>query len=146
MANGHGGYRRPSNPAPVSGPGRLSRRTDGQPIMEAPGGDYGDRKELTELQQAAPLSSGPAAPQGGPSIDLSGVVPLGAPSMQPDVPVTSGADAGAGPGMDALGLPDSKSADAQFIARHLPAYITQASRADAPPGLVAYVKKLIAMS
>lgn len=146
MANGHGGYRRPSNPAPVSGPGKLSRRTDGQPIMEAPGGDYGDRQELTQLQQAAPLASGPAAPQAAPGIDLSGVVPLGVPSGQPDVPVTSGADAGAGPGMDALGLPDSKSADAQYLAKWLPAYITQASRADAPPGLVAYVKKLIAMS
>ena len=29
MANGRGGYRQPSNPAPVSGPGALSKRTDG---------------------------------------------------------------------------------------------------------------------
>lgn len=146
MAGGHGGYRRPSDPAPVSGPGRLSRRTDGQPIMDAPGGEYGDRQALHELQQAAPLASAPApAGSTGPGIDLSGVVPLSAPSAQPDVPVTSGANAGAGPGMDALGLPD-KSADAQFLAKWLPAYIARASRDDAPPGLVAHVKKIIAQT
>ena len=146
MAGQHGGYREPSNPAPVSGPGKLSQRTDGQPIMDAPGGEYGDRQELRALQSQAPLAAGPqqGSPAGG--IDLSSIVPLGAPSAQPDTPVTAGADAGAGPGSDALGLPDNKSADAQYLAKWLPAYIAQASRDDAPPGLVAYVKKIIAMS
>jgi hypothetical protein len=37
MANGHGGPRTPANPAPVSGPGALSKRTDGaQPKMQSP--------------------------------------------------------------------------------------------------------------
>jgi len=30
-----GGYREPSNPAPVSGPGALSQRTDGGPTQGA---------------------------------------------------------------------------------------------------------------
>lgn len=145
MANGHGGHRTPSHPAPVSGPGKYSRRTDGQPIMDAPGGAYGDRQELHTLQQQAPLAGSPAtpAPQG---VDLSQVVPLGAPSAQPNVPVTAGADAGAGPGMDAMGIPEAKKADAQYFSKWLPAYIAQASRDDAPPGLVLHVKKIIAMS
>lgn len=33
MTEGRGGYRRPTNPAPVSGPGELSQRTDGGPPM-----------------------------------------------------------------------------------------------------------------
>lgn len=142
----HGGYRRPSNPAPVSGPGKFSRRTDGQPIMDAPGGDYGDRQDLHQLQQGAPLASSGGASQAPAGIDLSGVVPLSAPSAQPDVPVTAGADAGAGPGMDALGIPDAKKADAQYLAKYLPAFIAQAGRDDAPPGYIAWVKKLIAQT
>ena len=42
MADGHGGYRRPTNPSPVSGPGALSRRTDGQqPTQDLPNAKYG---------------------------------------------------------------------------------------------------------
>ena len=47
-----GGYRQPSNPAPVSGPGALSARTDGgagnskQPIRRIPGQAYGEQREL----------------------------------------------------------------------------------------------------
>ena len=56
-----GGYRQPSKPAAVSGPGALSARTDGgpgsakQPVQRIPGVDYGEQKALTEQQQAAPL-------------------------------------------------------------------------------------------
>ena len=41
----HGGYRTPSNPAPVSGPGSLSQRTDGGPRQvqaEMSGMPYGE--------------------------------------------------------------------------------------------------------
>ena len=41
---GRGGYRAPSNPAPVSGPGALSQRTDGgatQPATYISGLPYG---------------------------------------------------------------------------------------------------------
>jgi hypothetical protein len=55
---GRGGTRTPRNPAPVSGPGALSRRTDrGQPIRVAPGAPYGQRKALEDQQRAAPLAS-----------------------------------------------------------------------------------------
>jgi len=39
-----GGYRKPNNPAPISGPGSLSQRTDGggtQPATYVPGLPYG---------------------------------------------------------------------------------------------------------
>jgi hypothetical protein len=60
MARGRGGYQRPSNPAPVSGPGALSQRTDGgpsQPIREIPAEQYGDRKANADLQAAAPMAA-----------------------------------------------------------------------------------------
>ena len=45
MAEAHGGYRQPSSPAPVSGPGALSKRTDGNAPSQAAryisGGDNG---------------------------------------------------------------------------------------------------------
>ena len=67
--SGRGGSRTPRNPAPVSGPGALSRRTDGpvQPVRVAPGGKYGERKALTEQQQSAPLAAGGGASPPPPS-------------------------------------------------------------------------------
>lgn len=66
-----GGDRQPANPAPVSGPGALSQRTDGgpgsatQPIRRIPGVDYGEGKQLVEQQQAAPLPAEPTMPSQG---------------------------------------------------------------------------------
>ena len=43
-----GGYRKPENPAPSSGPGALSQRTDGGPAQGAkyiPGLPYGQGQE-----------------------------------------------------------------------------------------------------
>lgn len=98
MADGqHGGQRTPENPAPVSGPGALSQRTDGaatQAPQVAAGGEYGERKQMMDLQSGAPMQGG-----GGPA-----PTPLGAPSMRPDEPVTAGADAGPGMGSIAAGI------------------------------------------
>lgn len=95
MANGHGGYRKPSHPAPASGPGKYSRRTDGrQPKRIASGGDYGERSEMDAIQSGAPMgatpSSAQAAPQGLPPVDTSSLTPLDAPSARPDEPILEG--------------------------------------------------------
>ena len=63
MANGHGGDRVPANPAPVSGPGAMSRRTDGQGARYMSGGQYGEGQELMDLQTSAPMSKAPAQPR-----------------------------------------------------------------------------------
>lgn len=92
MAGGHGGYRAPKNPAPVSGPGSLSKRTDGgptQPVMETGGFEYGGRQDFEDIQGGAPMSAGPALPP---------ATPLFSPTERPNEPVTSGAPVGAGPG------------------------------------------------
>jgi hypothetical protein len=53
-----GGYRKPSNPAPVSGPGALSQRTDGGPTQPATyisGLPQGEGQATYDQQLAAPM-------------------------------------------------------------------------------------------
>jgi len=95
-----GGYRKPENPAPVSGPGALSRRTDGGPTQGAkymPGMPYG---ENTMSQQTAAPMAGKAEPA-----PMEMPTPLGAATMRPNEPITNGIDMGPGAGSEALGLP-----------------------------------------
>lgn len=96
-----GGYQRPSNPAPVSGPGALSRRTDGgpaQPVRELPDAQYGEGKAFRETQQAAPLAASPSGPSGGLTpVSPPNVVGFDEPTTKPGEPVTAGAAMGPGP-------------------------------------------------
>ena len=92
MAGQHGGYRRPSKPAPVSGPGALSKRTDGgpsQPVMEVGGFEYGGRQDFADIQGGAPMAA---------SDPLPAPTPLFAPTERPTEPITAGAPVGPGPG------------------------------------------------
>ena len=105
MAEQQGGYRRPSSPAPVSGPGALSRRTDGQGARYISGGEYGEGQEMMDLQTSAPMSKAPAQPRPSRSRSAGQVVqeemrptPLFAPTERPDEPITAGAPFGPGPG------------------------------------------------
>lgn len=103
MAEGQGGYRRPSNPAPVSGPGAMSKRTDGQGAKYMAGGEYGEGQEMMDLQTSAPMSKAPEMrPSRGraaqaPAPQGSGVTPLFAPTERPNEPITAGAPFGPGP-------------------------------------------------
>src|SRR5512138_256775 len=100
MANGHGGYRAPSHPAAVSGPGALSQRTDGGPArMDVTGGSYGSSQDFRQQESAAPLSA--PAPPSAPPPSFTG---LGEPTQNPGEPVTAGADGGAGPSMADAGI------------------------------------------
>ena len=105
MSNGHGGYRAPAHPAAVSGPGAHSARTDGRPQqMDLPNAKYGEAAQFADIQQGASMAA-PQPASGGAPVPQSAPTPIGAPTGQPDVPVTAGAAAGAGPGTEALGLP-----------------------------------------
>jgi hypothetical protein len=103
---GSGGYKQPANPSSVSGPGSLSKRTDGgaidgmtQPIKEYTGMPYGQNKEVNDMQSFASMAGNPF-----PTMDIT---PLNAPSTRPDEPVTSGNPFGAGPGVEAMrGMPN----------------------------------------
>jgi hypothetical protein len=111
-----GGYRKPENPAPVSGPGALSQRTDGNPTQGAkymPGMPYG---ENTMAQQTAAPMAGKAEP-----VSMPMPTPLMAPTMRPNEPITSGVDIGDGPGSEALGtLPNKAYSIADTIKQLIP--------------------------
>lgn len=119
MANGHGGYRRPSSPAAVSGPGVHSQRTDGKPnVADLSNAKYGENQAYRDIQNAAPMGGSPASPttpvpQAAPAA-VQMPTPLSAPTQNPDQPVTAGAAYGPGPGTEALGLP-SQTTEAQDL-------------------------------
>jgi hypothetical protein len=156
LADGHGGYRKPTNPAPVSGPGAHSARTDGQPIMDGLGdGSYGSETAMQQIQGGAPMASAPGSPQGAPAADpqaaaalqaLQGLTGLSEPSQRPGEPVTHGADAGPGADSSALGLPSQNynQQDAAYFKKWLPLLIRQAEQQNVPPGYKAWVRQIIA--
>ena len=139
-----GGPRTPSSPAVASGPGAQSQRIDGGPASKqtarwVAGGDYGDGG-LMGLQQGATMAASgtpgstpaSAGQQGMPAPQGPPVTQLTEPTQRPDEPVTSGADAGPGPGREALRLPPSASiggATAKSIVQNL------AQHPDAAPAL-----------
>lgn len=102
-----GGYRRPENPAPVSGPGSLSRRTDGQGARYMSGGEYGEGQEMMDLQNSAPMSKTetvrPRSARSSsnairPMNESESVTPLFSPTSRPNEPITAGAAFGPGAG------------------------------------------------
>ena len=111
-----GGYRKPANPAPVSGPGALSRRTDGGPTQAArpipSGGQYGARKDMMELQSGAPMAGNPA-----PQPNINPITSMFEATQRPEEPITAGADMGAGPGMEALSMQLQKTSVTQTFNR-----------------------------
>jgi hypothetical protein len=124
MAEGRGGYRRPENPAPVSGPGAMSQRTDGQGARYMAGGEYGEGQEMMDLQASAPMSKAPAAPRPrtGRQVaaeEMARPTPLFAPTERPDEPITAGAPFGPGPG-PAQTAPMPGRTVAESIAKFLP--------------------------
>jgi len=146
MANGHGGYRRPTNPAPVSGPGKLSRRTDGGPqaIRDLPNAKYGENAAYRAAEQAAPMSGGlgmPTAPAPNLSPDLSGIVPFDAPSQRPEEPIHAGLPVGPGAGgpQPVAGLTPQQ---AERLRSYLPVLVLLASQDDTDPATKRFVRQL----
>ena len=101
-----GGYRKPNNPAPVSGPGSLSQRTDGGPTQPAtyiPGLPYGQGQETYNNQVAAPMAGNPMA-----SFAMPDITPINAPTTLPNEPITNGSDFGPGATSASLNLPTAQ--------------------------------------
>lgn len=133
-----GGYRAPSQPAPVSGPGALSRRTDGGPAdsqaaSRLPDAKYGEQKDFQEIQGGAPMAQAPAPPN---------LIPLDAPSARPDEPVTAGADAGEGPDSSSLGIPSEDQGDLQALLQYLPVLEFMSNQPNAAPSTRAMIRRI----
>ena len=153
MAGPNGGYRRPTNPAPVSGAGQLSQRTDGGPQQvqaDMSGMPYGENAEFNTTQSMAPMSASSTARSPRASAQQAksagggmSATPLFAPTERPDEPVTAGAPFGPGagasmnPGMDGINKSDAKS-----LVKYLPGMMAMAEDADAPEGFKRFVRHL----
>ena len=104
-----GGLQKPASPAPQSGPGALSQRTDGgaaQVMRDLPNARYGENSAFRDIESGAPMAAAPSGGGGGPvqgagspppqSTDAP-PPPLTGGTLNPDEPVTAGASMGPGP-------------------------------------------------
>jgi len=150
MSESWGGARTPSAPAAVSGPGALSARTDGG-VLNPGEPEYGERQALENLRSAAPVAGAGggrvSAPAAAPVDPLASIVGLGAPSTDPNTPVTAGANAGAGPDASVLGLPqspgDEKRADARALGPAVQVLIAASQQGDASPSFRRLVREAL---
>lgn len=83
--------------------------------MVASGGPYGSRQDMLGIQGGAPMQGG-----GGATPAPAPLVPLDAPTANPNEPVTAGADAGPGISAASAGITDSQTASLQQVASLLP--------------------------
>jgi hypothetical protein len=116
-----------NNPMNVNGRGGNGQSGDAsQAAKYVPGLPYGEGQALMETQRSAPLAAAPSIEQSGMPSGLASaaasqpMVPLSAPSQRPDEPVTFGANAGPGPGIEALGLTQQGQSTAQVLQKLLP--------------------------
>jgi hypothetical protein len=153
--NGHGGSRTPLNPAPVSGPGALSQRTDGGPSQTPrpiTGGEYGEGVAMMDLQRSAPMAAAPVpqtqAQRGGAQPRAALPTPLGAPTERPDEPITEGSSFGPGSGPNVLsnyGAQAPAVRDVAIISKYMPQLRAIAANADTPDGFKAFVRHMNGM-
>lgn len=123
-------------------------------MRDLTGGAYGEGEDFRALEASAPMAAEGGAPMGPPQGPPSGgppadVVPFGAPSQNPDEPVTAGAPMGPGVGPESLGLQDPRSAidqqDAQRQAEYLPVLEFVANQPGSSSAMRAYVRQIKAL-
>ncbi len=91
--------RSPSNRGLNVPPPARNYQDNTQAVRRMPGVAYGEQKELTEQQQAAPLAKD-TTPQAQPMRKRMPEVDVFAQTQRPTEPVTSGLPFGAGPGAE----------------------------------------------
>lgn len=131
---------------PVAGPGQFSQRTDkavGEANRSLPNADYGEQAQYQEQLQGAPMAQDVT---GMNFNDLFGnpaesVIGLNEDSMIPELPVTDGADAGAGAGSEILSS-SNQASDVQGMASYVIALEVMANtgKSDAARNLLRQIK------
>jgi len=143
-----GGYRKPGKPAPVSGPGALSRRTDGR---VAEGFAYGMNKQINEQAASAPMAKAPQPRPASASSMMSAsplppLTPITAES-DPNDPITNGVPVG--PGANSIpGIPSGpvQDPDINMIRDYYPMlefWASQPGTSQATKDYVQYLRTII---
>lgn len=133
--SGRGGYQAPNHPAPVSGPGALSRRTDGGPAdtqahARIPDAAYGEQAQYQADQGAGPMQG-------------ATVLPFDRATERPSEPGTAGAQMGPGPGPLSAGIQPNDDMGDYTNLRHLVAGLQiVANLPGSNPSTRAFLRKL----
>jgi hypothetical protein len=139
MASGGARPTAPQNNYAVSATGG-SGNSGRQAAQAMTGGQYGENKDMMDLQTSAPLNASPTMPQGPitPSMGRpqmappsTPVVPLDAPTDRPNEPVTTGINSGPGAGAEVMYASNS-TLDTEDRQRMLTALPTLAILAESP--------------
>jgi hypothetical protein len=149
MATENRGGARPRDNYAVSATGG-SGNAGTQAAKAMTGGQYGEAKDMMELQTSAPLNASPTMPMtpssGRPQMAPTGqeVVPLDAPTQRPNEPVTTGIDMGAGAGSEVMYANDKglESEDRQRMLMALPTLAILAESPSASNAFRNYVRYL----
>jgi len=151
MAEGRqGGMRTPRNPAPVSAPGALSRRTDGGPQQVNPrmsGMAYGENQDFEDMQSAAPMSASRTAGRASSAARAKApqgrsATPLFGPTQRPDEPITAGAPFGPGDTPASNSFNTDYDDDMSRIKQYLPDLETAMKFPNTPKTFIALVNYL----
>lgn len=149
MAQGGNRPTAPQNNYAVSATGG-SGNSGTQPARAMTGGQYGENKDMMEMQTSAPMAASPtfaatpsmSRPQQAPTGQQ--VVPLDAPTQRPDEPVTTGLDVGPGAGSEVIYANDKTLAneDRQRMLTALPTLSILAESPSASNAFRNYVRYL----
>jgi hypothetical protein len=140
----------PMNVSARGGNGQSGNAT--QAAKYVPGLPYGEGQALMETQGAAPLAAASSIEQSGMPSGLASaaasqpLIPLNAPSMRPNEPITSGIDMGPGPDSSILGYGKQEYADRQKFASQMeeyrPALMFMASQPNISPETRNLIRRL----
>lgn len=119
-------FRTTSQEKAVSGPGKLSERTD----MVPSGGAYGDRKKIEEQMAGAPMAKGTPTPK----MPAQQITSLFDPTKNPDQPVTDGVPVGPG-----YSPPPPVNAKYAMVAKYMDQLETMAADPSAPDTFKTFV-------
>jgi hypothetical protein len=152
MAENRGGFRPTApqnNPANINSLGG-NGQSGTQAARYIPGMGYGKAKEMVEQQRGAAMQGNPAPirPAKAPMVTGPAIVPLTAPTQNPEEVITTGANAGQGPGTEILNLPKEPSYNPEIdmIRMYLPAMEFWAAQPGTPQttkDYVAYLRSIV---
>lgn len=115
-------------------------------MMDLPDAKYGEQQAFQQAQAAAPMAEsagGMGAPAGVQGPDLSGIIPMGAPTQNPEEPLMAGMPTGPGAGSQfAPQQPTLNPQDADKLRAYVPTLVLLASQEDASPATKQFVRQL----
>ena len=132
-----------NNPANVSGTGGAGQ--SGQAIRPYTGMPYGQGQALTQQQASAPMAKGNTSAPAMSGLGLPAVPQLTDPTQMPDQPVTAGANAGPGPGQEALQLPSNMAPDNTQANKTLDSYYPVMSFISSRPSTSAETRQVLSL-